>query len=95
MDDGSEPPPDFNGFAEQASFRQGFAIHHYITKSREQCFAKIARGRPRPESKGNKYRPPSYWRTYNRNEVKDPRAAEVMAPIRDDVIGLRETIGRD
>lgn len=94
LDDGSEPPTDFNGLSEQSSFKQGFAIHHYITKSQEQCFAKIARGRPRPRSKG-KYRPPSYWRTYNRNEVKDARAAEVIAPVRNDVISLRDTIGRD
>jgi glycosyltransferase involved in cell wall biosynthesis len=94
LDDGSEPPPDFIGIAKQASFKQGFAIHHYVTKSQAQCFKKIARGRPRPESKG-KYRPPSYWRQYDRNEVEDDRAAQVIAPIREEVIKLRDAIGRD
>ena len=90
LDDGTEAPPDFKGIAPKASFTQGFAIHHYITKSRAQCFEKIARGRPRPSQSKTKYRSESYWTTYNRNEVKDVRAARIIAPIRADVLKLRK-----
>jgi glycosyltransferase involved in cell wall biosynthesis len=92
LDDGSEPPPDFKGVtAGRATFTQGFAVHHYITKSRAQCFQKIARGRPKPAQSASKYRPPSYWTTYDRNEVGDERAAAVIEPIREYVERLRET----
>ncbi len=95
MDDGCAPPQDFNGLATKASFNQGFAIHHYITKSHAQCLAKIARGRPKPDWSAKKYRSPDYWDIYNRNEVEDLRAARVIAPIREQVMALREKIGRD
>lgn len=95
LDDGSQPPADFVGRASQASYEQGFAVHHYITKSHEQCLAKISRGRPKPSWSGKKYRPPSYWSSYDRNDMEDVRAAEVIAPIRDEVLRLRDEIGRD
>jgi hypothetical protein len=95
LDDGSAPPPDFIGVTEQASFEHGFAIHHYITKSHAQCLAKIARGRPKPDWSEKKYRPPGYWNAYDRNEVEDDRAARVIAPIREEVLRLRDAIGRD
>jgi len=94
LDDGSRPGPDFEGIGEQASFSQGFALHHYITKSHEQCMRKIARGRPRPSNSKTKFRPPDYWTRYNRNDVEDSRAAQVIAPIRDDVLELRQQIER-
>ena len=92
LDDGSEPPADFKGVTVgKATFEQGFAIHHYITKSRAQCFEKIARGRPKPAQSASKYRAPSYWTTYDRNEVRDERAAAVIEPIRESVVKLRKT----
>jgi len=95
LDDGSEAPQGFEGVtSSKATFTQGFALHHYITKSRAQCFRKIARGRPRPNGSTTKFRSPSYWTTYDRNEVKDDRAAKIIEPIRDEVIALRKTRGR-
>ena len=88
-------PPDFKGVSPSITFKHGFALHHYITKSREQCLRKIARGRPRPASAGDKFRPPSYFETYDRNEIEDDRAAKAIAPIRDEVLKLRDTVGRD
>jgi hypothetical protein len=95
LDDGSEPRADFIGVARRQSFAGGFAIHHYITKSHAQCLAKIARGRPKPNWSSAKHRPASYWTHYDRNEVEDRRAADVIAPIRDEVLRLRDEIGRD
>jgi hypothetical protein len=95
LDDGTEPPADFIGVTEQASFANGFAIHHYITKSHAQCLTKIARGRPKPDWSVKKYRPPTYWNDNDRNDVEDHRAEQVLAPIRQDVLGLRDEIGRD
>jgi hypothetical protein len=95
LDDGSEPAPDFAGLGIRASYQRGFAIHHYITKSREQCMRKIARGRPKPIWSEKKYRPPTYFESYDRNEIEDARAAEVIAPIRDTALRLRDEIGRD
>jgi len=92
LDDGSEPPADFQGIAESPTFTQGFAINHYITKSYAQCMQKIARGRPRPDGSRGKYRTNSYWTSFNRNQWPDDRAAEVIAPIRDDVLKLRDEI---
>jgi glycosyltransferase involved in cell wall biosynthesis len=92
LDDGSSPPADFNGIVEDASFGSGFAIHHYITKSRAQCLRKIARGRPRPSQSDRKFRLPTYFAKNDRNEVEDRRAAEVIAPIRDEVLRLRAEI---
>lgn len=92
LDDGSEPPADFQGIAERPTFKQGFAINHYITKSYAQCMQKIARGRPRPDGSRGKYRTSSYWTSFNRNQWPDDRAAEVIAPIRDDVLRLRDEI---
>jgi glycosyltransferase involved in cell wall biosynthesis len=88
-------PPDFKGVSPSITYKHGFALHHYITKSREQCLRKIARGRPRPASTGDKFRPASFFETYDRNEVDDDRAAKVIAPIRDEVLKLRNAIGRD
>jgi glycosyltransferase involved in cell wall biosynthesis len=95
LDGGSEPPAGFEGVAPRTSFEHGFAIHHYITKSHEQCLKKIARGRPKPDWSQEKYRPPSYWDRYNRNDVEDDRAAGIIRPIREDVLRLRDAIGRD
>ncbi len=95
LDDGREPGRDFIGIAERPSYDRGFAIHHYITKSHAQCLAKIARGRPRPDQAKDKYRPAGYWHLYNRNDVSDDRAAQVIAPIREEVLKLRDAIGRD
>jgi glycosyltransferase involved in cell wall biosynthesis len=92
LDDGSEPPADFQGIAEHPTFKQGFAINHYITKSYAQCMQKIARGRPRPDGSRGKYRTSSYWTSFNRNQWPDDTAAEVIAPIRDDVLRLRSEI---
>lgn len=92
LDDGTAPPEDFKGLAGPASFNQGFAIHHYVTKSRAQCLAKIARGRPMSGNAKNKYRNLSYWISHDRNEVEDRRAAEVIAPIRESVLKLRGEI---
>jgi hypothetical protein len=92
LDNGTEPPPDFKGHLPAASHTQGFAIHHYITKSRAQCMKKIARGRPRPGDSKTKYRPMSYWRIYNRNGVRDFRAAGVIKPIHAEVWKLRKEI---
>jgi glycosyltransferase involved in cell wall biosynthesis len=92
LDNGSEAPPAFEGLASEPSYTQGFAIHHYITKSHAQCMKKIVRGRPKPSSSKWKYRPVSYWTTYDRNEVKEFRAAQVIAPIQDDVLRLRDEI---
>ena len=89
LDDGSAPPADFRGIARTASYTQGFAIHHYITKSHEQCLEKIARGRPRPSHSKTKYRSASYWTTFDKNDVRDDRAAQVIAPIRDYLVELR------
>ncbi len=95
LDDGSKPDADFIGIVSRPSFEGGFAIHHYVTKSHAQCMRKIARGRPRAAKKGDKYRPPEYWEQRDRNEIEDARAAEVIAPIRDEVLKLRDAIGRD
>lgn len=96
LDDGSEPGPDFIGISERgSSYGQDLAVHHYITKSHAQCMAKIVRGRPKPSWSKNKFRPPSYWRLYDRNDLADDRAAQVIAPIREDVVKLRDAIGRD
>ena len=95
LDSGVSVPPDFNGVSPSITFKHGFALHHYIVKSREQCLRKIARGRPRPASTGDKFRPPNFFETYDRNEVEDDRAAKVITPIRDEVLRLREAIGRD
>lgn len=98
LDNGTEAPPDFEGVNRPVSFSQGFAIHHYLTKSRAQCLQKIARGRPRPSQSKTKYRSESYWTVHDRNELDDDRAAQIIAPIRDDVLQLRDEIesaGRD
>jgi glycosyltransferase involved in cell wall biosynthesis len=95
LDSRLEPAADFKGVSPSITYKQGFAIHHYIVKSREQCLRKIARGRPRPASAGEKFRPVSYFDSYDRNEVEDFRAAEIIAPIRDEVLRLRDSIGRD
>lgn len=95
LDNGSAPPPDFRGISRPASFTQGLAIHHYIIKSRQQCLKKLARGRPRPSSSPDKFRPPNYFRRFDANRVKDDRAAQIIAPIRDEVLRLRDEIGRD
>ncbi len=95
LDNGTEPEPEFDGLTPLATFTQGFAIHHYITKSRAQCMAKIARGRPKPSWSKQKYRPPTYCEMYDRNEVEDDRAAEIVEPIREKVLKLRDEIGRD
>jgi glycosyltransferase involved in cell wall biosynthesis len=92
LDDGTQAPPDFEGIASKASYGQGFAIHHYITKSHAQCLQKIARGRPKPSGSKAKYRGRSYWTTYDRNAMPDDRAAEVIAPIRTSVLQLRQAI---
>jgi len=92
LDDGSALPPDFKGIAPRASFTQGFAIHHYITKSRAQCLQKIARGRPLPSQSERKYRETSYFTVHNRNDIEDKRAVEIIAPIRDEVLRLRAEI---
>jgi glycosyltransferase involved in cell wall biosynthesis len=92
LNDGSEAPAAFEGLAPGPSYTQGFAIHHYITKSHAQCVKKIVRGRPKPSTSRWKYRPVSYWATYDRNEVKDVRAAQVIAPIEDEVLQLRDEI---
>jgi hypothetical protein len=92
LDDGSSPLPDFKGIAPVTSFEHGLAIHHYITKSRAQCLQKIARGRPLPSQSGRKFRTPNYFNVYNRNDVEDRRAAEIIAPIRDEVLRLRAEI---
>lgn len=89
LDDGSEPPQDFRGVAAIATYSQGFAIHHYITKSREQCMQKIARGRPKPEDSKMKYRSPAYWSIHDRNDVEDDTAAKIIEPIEPDVLALR------
>ncbi len=98
LDGGTRAPPDFEGITPQASFTQNFAIHHYITKSRAQCLKKIARGRPKPNNSKAKYRNAGYWTTFDRNDLRDTRAAEVIAPIRDSVLQMRQEIesaGRD
>jgi glycosyltransferase involved in cell wall biosynthesis len=95
LDGGKEPHAAFNGIALRTSFTEGFAIHHYITKSEAQCRAKIARGRPWPVGSPRRFRPPTYWETYDRNDIRDDRAARVIAPIRDEVLRLRDAIGRD
>jgi hypothetical protein len=95
LDDGSDPPRGFQGVGPAASFRRGIAIHHYVTKSRAQCMTKIARGRPLFDSSGQQFREASYFEIHDRNEVEDDRAARVIAPIRDDVLKLRDAIGRD
>jgi hypothetical protein len=92
LDDGSVPPPGFKGVVRRASFQAGFAIHHYITKSRAQCLRKINRGRPMPSESERKFRPPAYFTKNDRNEVEDRRAAEVISPIRDEVLTLRSEI---
>lgn len=95
FDSAASVPADFRGVSPSITYKHGFALHHYIIKSREQCLRKIARGRPRPASTGDKFRPPSFFETYDRNEVEDDRAAKVIAPIRDEVLRLRDAIGRD
>ena len=95
LDDGAEPNADFEGVSAKASYSQGFAIHHYITKSREQCLTKIARGRPKPRWSSSKFRAPTYFESHDRNDIQDRRAAEVIAPIREEVLQLRDSIGRD
>lgn len=95
LDDGSAPPAGFEGIAPRASFTRGFAIHHYITKSRAQCERKIARGRPKPAWSDKKYRPPTYFTHFDNNPYLDRRAAEIIAPVRDAVLELRDRIGRD
>lgn len=95
LDDGSEPPPGFEGVGPPATFNEGLAIHHYITKSRAQCARKIARGRALWDASGRTYRDWSYWEMFDRNEVEDTRAAAVIAPVRKSVLELRDAIGRD
>jgi glycosyltransferase involved in cell wall biosynthesis len=96
LDDGTGPPPDFEGVVSaKPTFTQGLALHHYITKSHAQCMRKIARGRPRPSSSPIKYRPESYFDRNDRNEVEDHKAARIIAPIREEVLQLRDKIGRD
>jgi len=92
LDSGISPPPDFKGIVTSASFGLGFAIHHYITKSRAQCLRKIARGRPMPSQSDRKFRLPNYFTVHDRNEVEDLRAAQLIAPIRDEVLRLRSEI---
>lgn len=92
LDDGTVPAPTFKGVAKQTSFSQGFAVFHYITKSRAQCLRKIARGRPMPRVAKGKFRDISYFKTHDRNEVRDFRAAQVIAPIRTEVWTLRAAI---
>jgi hypothetical protein len=90
LDKGTEAPPGFDGVVTpKATFTQGFAIYHYITKSRAQCMEKIARGRPKPSRSRSKYRTIAYWTIYDRNDVQDYGAVRVIAPIREDVIKLR------
>ncbi len=95
LDDGTQPPHDFRGVAARASFHQGLAIHHYVTKSRAQCMKKIARGRPLFRDGQQRFRDSNYFAAHDRNEVEDDRAARVIAPIRDSVLNLRDEIGRD
>jgi glycosyltransferase involved in cell wall biosynthesis len=96
LDNGAEPPSNFEGvIATKPTFTDGLAIHHYITKSRAQCMRKIARGRPRPSSSPTKYRPESYFDRNDRNTLKDRNAARIIAPIREEVLRLRDAIGRD
>lgn len=95
LDSGTEPPPDFEGVVTpRATFTQGFAIHHYITKSRAQCMEKIARGRPRPSGSASKYRTMAYWTAHDRNDMEDLRAAKMIAPIREEVRLLRRETRR-
>jgi hypothetical protein len=89
LDNGAEAPPEFRGVAPSATFTQGFAIHHYMTKSRAQCMQKIARGRPKPSTSKAKFRTPRYWRLHNRNDVMDERAAQIIAPIEEYVLQCR------
>jgi glycosyltransferase involved in cell wall biosynthesis len=95
MADGSKPPPGFRGVGPRVFYRDGMAIHHYITKSREQCMRKIARGRPRTSEAAGKYRTLSYWEANDRNDKPDRRAAKIIKPIRKQVLKLRDAIGRD
>jgi hypothetical protein len=92
LDDGEEAPRAFEGLRPGTSYTQGFAIHHYITKSQAQCVQKIMRGRPKPSNSKWKYRRMTYWTTYDRNEVEDFRAGEVIAPIQERVVQLRDEI---
>ncbi len=92
LDDNTEAAPDFMGVTQKPSFTQGFAIHHYITKSHAQCLRKIARGRPKPSGSESKYRPASYWTKYDRNDVKDDTAARIIAPIRTEIVKLRRAM---
>lgn len=89
LDDGTEAPPEFRGVTPRATFTQGFAIHHYMTKSRAQCMQKIARGRPKPSTSKVKFRTPRYWSLHNRNDVKDEHAAQIITPIEDYVLQCR------
>jgi hypothetical protein len=86
--------PDFRGMTASTTTGRA-AIHHYITKSRSQCLQKIARGRPLASDSPNKHRPPSYFETYDRNDVEDLRAAELVSPIAEQVRSLRDGLGRD
>jgi hypothetical protein len=92
LDNQTSPPADFEGVAPEATFSQGFALHHYITKSNAQCMKKVARGRPRSSQSDTKFRNPRYCNFYDRNEVEDRRAAEVVAPISENVLHLRDEI---
>jgi glycosyltransferase involved in cell wall biosynthesis len=93
--DGSKLPRRFDGVSDSVARRHSLTIHHYITKSREQCMRKIARGRPKPSWSDKKYRPMSYWENNDRNDKADRRAAKIIKPIRKEVLKLRDAIGRD
>ena len=45
-----------------------------------------------PSDSGRKFRTPSYFTVHDRNEVEDRRAAEIIEPIRDNVLKLRAEI---
>lgn len=92
LDTGVDVDERFKGIARTVSYDHGLAIHHYIVKSRDQCLRKIARGRPHFDKP---FRPPSYFDEHDHNEVEDRGAIAVIAPIRDEVLALRERLGRE
>ena len=64
-------------------------LHHQIARAVfEEDRARAAAAEP----VGIEVPPPKLLHTYDRNEVKDLRAAEVIAPIQDDVLRLRQEI---
>ena len=93
LDDGTEPPPDFEGIAPEAIVHAGLrhpSLHHQIARAvPEEDRARQAEAQ---HLEDRSTAPASYWTTYDRNEVKDVRAAQVIAPIADDVLRLRDEI---